>query len=107
MEPKKVITHESRNSTIELLKVVAIIFIVISHSLPRYGEQGVSYHEFKPGIDYFIQCVMLYGGQLGNSIFIVATCFFLTKRIDIAPLRKITPIAFDTISLSYLRLMGG
>jgi hypothetical protein len=66
-----------RNYGIDLLKIIAMILIVLSHSVPKYGDPTtVRYIDFsKASRDIQEQLMMLfiYGGQIGNCIFIVCS----------------------------------
>ena len=74
-----------RNSSVELLKIFAIFIIVLSHSLPRYGDTTlpfvIDYNIARLGISEFFQYLFYYLGQLGNDIFVVAFSYYLAGKI--------------------------
>lgn len=70
-----------RNSSIELLKIIAIICITISHSLPVYGNQeSIAFIKLgiaSSNIDIIILNCLKTLGFIGNIIFIVCSAYFL------------------------------
>ena len=73
---------KKRNSSIELLKVFAIIIIIISHSVP-YGASYSNYDGFidinvaSSNINVVLLAIIRYFGQIGNAIFIICSSWFL------------------------------
>lgn len=72
---------KTRHSGIELLKLVAMLMIVLSHTGPYYGGANVvGFVDFRGAttdINHLIMVLFLYLGQLGNAIFLVCSFFFL------------------------------
>jgi succinate dehydrogenase hydrophobic anchor subunit len=76
-----------RNSGIELLKVIGIFLIVLSHALNtlRAGSNSISYTDYvlaynataTTNIQYLILVVLSYSGMIGNAIFFISTAWFL------------------------------
>lgn len=70
-----------RNSSIELMKVIAILMIILSHSMPDGdGSLGASYIDIDTvTTDWQLLLAGLFKnmGQIGNDIFLVASCWFL------------------------------
>lgn len=82
---------KSRVSNIELLKVIAVFFILLSHSTPRYGllypfngvlpDGNVSY-VIDPNVasldlhNLIIQYLTSFG-QIGNALFVICSSWFL------------------------------
>lgn len=95
-----------RNSSIELLKLIAMIMIVISHSLPRYGayESYIDFSAARMGFSNLILYVFYYFGQIGNAIFIVCSSWFLLES-NKTKLEKIRYIYADTFLFSILWLV--
>ena len=98
-----------RNSSIELLKIIAIIFIVVSHSVPLYGDtESIAYidlHLATTNITNLILIILKCLGHIGNVIFIVCSAYFL---IDSKRTRKekIINIIIDSfiISITFLAI---
>ena len=70
---------QKRNSSIECLKVSAIILIILCHSIPHYpGEIGmVDLNYATSSFSKIIMLFLYYGGQFGNVIFVVCSAWFL------------------------------
>lgn len=70
-----------RNSSIELMKVIAIVMIVLSHSMPDGdGTLGASYIDIDSvttNWQLLLAGLFKNMGQIGNDIFLVASCWFL------------------------------
>ena len=68
---------DKRNSGIELLKVIAMAMIVLSHAIPVEAEGvidlGVATTDMQSNIIRFINCF----GNIGNNIFVVCSAWFL------------------------------
>lgn len=74
-----------RNSSIELLKIMAIVMIVISHAIPvGMIDLGLATDSLQYNIIRFIKCF----GQIGNNIFIVSSAWFLLES-EKAHIKKI------------------
>lgn len=110
-----------RNSSIELLKIFAILLIVISHVVQTLHTPN----EFVPSDDYvmnlsmattsvqqFILTLLRYNGALGNTIFFVCSAWFLLDSDGVSK-KKILQIAMDvwvisaTIMIVVCLLRGG
>lgn len=80
MELKK----KSRLSGIELLKLIAMFMIVISHSGPYYGnvcsESYVNLQMATTNIQNLLMVVFVYMGQIGNCLFLVCSTYFLLEQ---------------------------
>lgn len=64
----------NRNSSIELLKVFAIYFIIVSHSVMSLNlDLGLSTNN----IQIFVLNILRYGGGYGNIIFIICSAYFM------------------------------
>lgn len=97
--------ENKRNSSIELLKIIAIIIIIISHSVP-FGayENYTSYLNLNVStvsIQNLILSIFRHFGSLGNCIFIVCSCYFLIDSEKIKP-KKIIKLIVDTTIISIL-----
>lgn len=69
-----------RNSSIELLKIVAVFLIVLSHSLPVNNSEAEWYINIKSAtsnVSYISMLFFSYCGQIGNEIFFICSAWFL------------------------------
>lgn len=83
-----------RNSGIELLKIIAILLIIISHvvqTLRSFKPSYIPYSDYlidlsvsTENFQYFILMLLSYFGVLGNTIFFISSAWFLlhSKRIN-------------------------
>lgn len=97
---------KTRNSSIELLKIIALIFILICHACPFYGDENlISYYDFGASfynLQDFIMLIFRYLGNFGNIIFIICSSYFLVNNTK--PINKIWQIVTDTLVISVLSL---
>lgn len=107
------IIDRPRNSSIELIKVIAIIGIVCSHvSLSIYaGNTELSnlpwindINMASMNIQNWMLAFMKYLGEIGNSIFFVCTAWFLLDN-DQFKLRKEISLWFDVWLISLIMLI--
>ena len=105
------ISQKGRNSSIELLKIIALFFIVLCHSLPIYRFEGVQ--ELAGYLDLSkttsdVQQISLvffsYLGQIGNALFIVPSAYFLLESSAVKK-EKIVQYVLDTHVISALFLI--
>lgn len=77
-----------RDSSIELLKILAVFIIVISHVVQTLTskDNSISYSDYvidisvaTTSINYFILTLFRYFGVLGNSIFFICSAWFLLR----------------------------
>lgn len=98
-----------RNSRIELLKVLAIFMIVISHSLPRDGSVDspwyVNIRMASSDYKHVALSALSYLGQIGNGIFMVCSAWFLAGREDINK-KRIVNLWVDTLAVSWVFLLA-
>ena len=94
---------EERKSNIELLKLIAIVLIIVSHSVPFYGPNDwpsfTNLDVSGTSLEHIILLFLRALGQFGNAIFIVCSAYFLvdSKKIRIS---KIIRIVLDTTIIS-------
>ena len=99
-----------RNSSIELLKIIAIIFIIMCHAVPYSGlVNGI--HFFDPtlatsNIYELILIVFRYLGGFGNVIFIICSSYFLIDN-DNVKISKILSVVFTSFFISICFLAIG
>ena len=98
-------SKNERNSSFELVKIIAIICIVFCHSIPA---ERIEYH-FATS-DPWLFTVMMFRqlGSVGNAIFMVASTWFLVNS-DKTELRKVKQMIADNqmVSLICLAAMWG
>ena len=100
---------KARFSGIELLKLIAMFFIVISHSAPYYGnasaESFLNLRVSTTNIQHFFIILFVYLGQIGNCIFLSCSSHFLLEQ-DTVKGRKIVSLLVDCLffSLCFLAL---
>lgn len=109
MSDKSVI--KGRNSAIELLKVIAVLGIICSHSvmLPARNLGYVQFINLKMAtsdIKFFISALFLCLGQWGNTVFIVCSAWFLldSKKVK---WKKAINMIMDTFVISSIICIGG
>lgn len=102
-----------RNSSIELLKVIAIVLIVISHTVQTlnssfdvlsFDDYVLDYSIATTNIQYLILAVIRYSGALGNTIFFVCSAWFLIDD-DRTNYRKMFNMIVDVWILSVMVLL--
>ena len=98
-----------RKSSIELLKVIAIALIIISHAVP-YGIYSNYQSRIDLGvctnrIDIFILVLFRYLGQIGNCIFILCSAYFLLDKNELK-IKKVFEIILYTFLVSATLLIG-
>lgn len=99
----------SRNSSIELLKIIGIILIVLSHVIQTLGSDLYSIIGFN---DYFIHLeeattdittltlvILRYTGILGNTLFFICSAWFLIDKKG-TNYRKIWRMLLDAFIIS-------
>lgn len=93
-----------RSSGIELLKIIAVFLIAMSHSTPDYvyDTSAPSYINFtvatlNPQVVPMI--LNKYWGQLGNTIFLVCSAYFLVDK-DEVKVKKVTHLIADCLFAS-------
>lgn len=98
-----------RDSNIEMLKVVALCFIVISHIIPRYGDHSlpsyVNINLASTDINHFFISFISNLGSVGNCIFVVCSSWFLIGDMKIK-IEKIWNLAINTWVISILYLLA-
>lgn len=94
---------KERESGIELLRLVAIIIIIASHSLPFYGDPNskfyINLNFATSNLEHFIMIFIKYFGQIGNCIFMVISSWFLLEDGTINK-KKIQCIVIDSFVFS-------
>lgn len=99
-----------RNSSVELLKLLACVIIIFSHSFPRGSAADTVPYLIDPSqatanIQYFGIIVVKYLGQVGNAIFIVSSAYFLLRSHTVKT-DKVLDIIRDSFLISVLFLFA-
>lgn len=86
--------YKQRNSSIELLKIIALFFIVLCHSLPLYKLEGnielTGYLNLRQGTSNVQQLLLIifsHLGQIGNALFIVPSAYFLLDKNEVKKIK--------------------
>lgn len=97
------LTDRTRNSGIELLRIVAILMIVASHSLPFYGNPSsftyVNLNQPTANFTNFVMIFIKHFGQMGNCIFMVISAYFLIDD-NAVKTKKIATLVMDSFVFS-------
>ena len=101
-----------RNSSFELVKVLAVVMIVFSHAMPYEYEvvhpSAVNLSAATTNVQYFLAGMIHNLGQIGNIIFVISSAWFLleSKR---ASKEKVFQILLDcfVISVFFLAVFLG
>lgn len=97
----------SRNSSVELLRIVAIFLICVCHSVGPYFLAFKTTAGFLPYISTsFITCnFLVFFGHMGNTIFAICAAYFLcnSSRVNKS---KLLGIIFDSFVISVSCLVG-
>ena len=99
---------KARNSSIELLKLISMFVIVITHSLPKYGDLAAPYvidiNTTVVGLQYTFVYLIMDLGYIGLSIFTICSAYFLVdskklsrEKIWMMVLRKVMILKIITI----------
>lgn len=105
--------YNKRESGIELIKIIAILFIVISHvtqslgnincELSEYANSIVNLEMASANMQHFLLVVFRYLGTLGNNIFFICLFWFFVDSKE-TKIKKIITILMDTWLISIIFL---
>lgn len=102
--------RKQRNSAIELMKIIALFFVVLCHSLPLYKLGGTTeltgYLNLREGATNIQQIILIiysHLGQIGNALFLVPSAYFLLDSNDVNK-NKIVQFIADTFIVSVVFL---
>lgn len=107
------LSRKYRKSSIELLKIVGILLIVISHVVEtlHVSNNYIAMNDFildistaTTNIQYLILAIFQYSGSLGNSIFFVCSAWFLLDS-DKSDAKKILHMLMDVWTVSIIILI--
>lgn len=99
----KIVNNGVRDHSIDMIKAMAMFGIIISHSLPFYGDTNlpsyVNLNMASRDYSHFIMSAIRYLGQQGNIIYIICSAWFLIDKDDVK-LKKIITIVVDNFFFS-------
>ncbi len=98
---------KERNSSIEILKIFAIMLIVFSHAMPFYSQNYIGYMDLTlatESVQRFVIVLLRYGGGIGNVIFIISSSWFLIDDRELNK-KKAWLIVCDTFSVSVIMFL--
>lgn len=97
-----------RNSGIELVKVLAVIGIVISHAIPdgdtNMYSSAIDINQATADAQLFIVALLKNLGQLGNAVFIICSSWFLMESKKVNEV-KIAGYIGDCFCISIISLV--
>lgn len=94
-------TLAGRNSSVELLKVLAITLIVISHVAQTLSANGYDIWNATGDMQNLSVSMMRYLGSIGNDIFFVCSAWFLLES-RLVNWKKFLQLALDVWAVSVL-----
>ena len=106
-----IMNKKTRACGIELLKIICMIMIVISHSIPKYGEAAFPNSHINllvptKDVQTLVILIFNYLGQMANGPFIVCSAYFLLDSSSVKS-RKVWNFVFDTFLFSIAFLVVG
>ncbi len=105
MQLQQMQEKQTRSSGIELLKLIAMLLIVFSHSMPIGDATLLDLTNATANLQVFISILLRYSGQIGNAFFLVCSAWFLIDS-DRVKGKKILYIMGDTLVLSISSLLA-
>lgn len=107
---RKLKQSEERNSSVELLKIIAIFLILISHVIWTVGRTSeyIAYDDYvvdlsvaTTNIQHLIMIMLYYSGALGNTVFFVCSSWFLVDSNRVNK-KKMLYMALDVWVISVI-----
>lgn len=71
--------YSHRASGIELLRIIAIFIIIVSHCV-QSTEMFINFFGPTTSISYLIMRVLRHGGHVGNLLFVISSSYFLVDK---------------------------
>ena len=96
MSKKELSKNVNRDSKYELVKILAVIVIVFSHVA---NQSEINAYAFS--FESIFKAFSVYLGQIGNGIFVISSCYFLSKKTSI---EKWLNLYFQTLFYSLVFL---
>ena len=102
--------EQSRSSNVELLKIIAMILITLSHCLPVYGNGNyagwIDEQNAVFSLNSLLVLFLRHVGQVGNILFVICSAWFLVDNNKIK-MNKVLKIMLDTFFISCSGLLIG
>lgn len=101
------VSLKKRNSSVELLKIIAVAMIVFSHAIPVSNPDIAGFVDLNlstMNIQRLVAVFMKYGGQVGNTIFVVCSAWFLLDSTKVSISKPIT-MTLDSFVISIFSLV--
>lgn len=102
---------KQRNSSIELMKIIALFLVVLCHSLPLYKFGGsteldgfLNLRQSTTILQELVLIIFSHLGQVGNALFIVPSAYFLLDSNEVKK-NKIIQYIMDTFIVSVIYLV--
>ena len=96
---------KNRNSSVELLRIIAMAIIALCHSVPYYGDyKSIAFIKLgvaTTSISTFLFNVFFYMGQIGNILFVVCSSYFLLDK-KVSRKQKIINMILDVFVISVI-----
>ena len=99
---KEKLTLNQRSSGIELLKIIGICLIVLSHCV-QTTEKFVNFQAPTWNEALLLMRFLRFGGNAGNLIFVISSAYFLVDKSKVKPEKALT-ILFDSQFISIIIL---
>lgn len=108
LKSKNIESKKIRNSSIELLKIISLLLIVLSHAVPYYGDRtAISYIDLNlatNNLEQFILIIFRNIGYIGNIIFVMCSSYFLLDKNQVK-IKKIWYMIMDSLTISIIYLI--
>lgn len=113
--------ENNRNSSIELIKIIAIFLIVINHVIQTIGTENsfIFYHDYvinlnvaTTNIQQLILSILRYSGTIGNTIFFACSAWFMidSKKFNVKKwfhlLFEVWVISIVILAITYINRSG-
>lgn len=102
---------KQRNSSIELMKIIALFLVVLCHSLPLYKLGGsteldgfLNLRQSTSNLQQLVLIIFSHLGQVGNALFIVPSVYYLLDSNEVKK-NKIIQYIMDTLIISVIYLV--
>ena len=101
-ENLEIAQSKTRRSGVELLRLLAILLICISHAV-QTSEQFLDYSSLSVGI-MFLK-ILRYSGQIGNILFVICSSWFLFNSKGVK-IEKALKLLLDSMLISIVVFLG-
>lgn len=98
----ELIKTKERNSGVELLRIIAILLICISHAV-QTSEQFLDYSSLS--FEILLLKTLRYSGQIGNILFVICSSWFLLDSKGVK-IEKALKLLLDSMLISIVVFLG-